>query len=62
MTALELISGSLRLIGVLATKETPPATESADPLLILNQMVDSWNSERPAVFSITKPCLRVELE
>ncbi len=50
MTGLELISSSLRLIGVLVSRETP---SGADELVILNQMIDQWNSARLSVFAIT---------
>ena len=47
----EQIIGALRLIGVLAEGETPSAATSQDALTALNQMIDSWNTERLAVFS-----------
>ena len=50
-TAGELINGSLRLIGVLAEGETPSAETSQDALTAMNQMIDSWNTERLSVFS-----------
>lgn len=50
-TAGETINGSLRLLGVLAEGETPSAETSQDALRAMNQMVDSWNTERLAVFS-----------
>jgi len=43
----------LRLIGVLASGETPSGPENADALVILNQMVDSWNAERLNIFTLT---------
>ena len=50
-TAGDLINGALRLIGQLAEGETPSAETSADALLAMNQMIDSWNIERLSVFS-----------
>ena len=50
-TAGEQINGALRLLGVLAEGETPSAETSQDALMALNQMIDSWNTERLAVFS-----------
>jgi hypothetical protein len=50
-TAAEQINGALRLIGMLAEGETPSAATAQDSLAALNQMVDSWNTERLAVFS-----------
>lgn len=47
----DIINGSLRLLSVLAEGETPSAATSQDALTALNQMIDSWNTERLAVFS-----------
>jgi hypothetical protein len=45
------INRALRLLGVLAEGETPSAATSQDALMALNQMVESWDTERLAVFS-----------
>jgi hypothetical protein len=50
-TAADQINGALRLIGMLAEGEVPSAATSQDALAALNQMIDSWNTERLAVFS-----------
>jgi len=50
-TAGDQINGALRLLGVLAEGETPSAETSQDALTALNQMIDSWNTERLAVFA-----------
>ena len=50
-TAADQINGALRLIGMLAEGETPSAATAQDALAALNQMVDSWNTERLSVFS-----------
>jgi hypothetical protein len=50
-TAGDQINGALRLLGILAEGETPSAATSQDALVALNQMIDSWNTERLAVFS-----------
>jgi len=50
-TAGDLINGSLRLIGVLAEGETPSADTSQDALTAMNQMLQSWNTERLSVYS-----------
>lgn len=47
----DLINGSLRLLGVLAEGETPSAETAQDALAAMNQMIQSWNTERLAVFS-----------
>ena len=49
-TTAEQINRSLRLLGVLAEGETPAASVSQDALIALNQMIDSWNTERLSVF------------
>ena len=50
-TAGEQINRSLRLIGVLAEGEVPSADTANDALVALNQMIDSWSTERLAVYS-----------
>jgi hypothetical protein len=50
-TTADIIYGSLRLIGVLAEGETPSSETAQDALTAMNQMIDSWNTERLAVFS-----------
>jgi hypothetical protein len=50
-TAGDQINAALRLIGMLAEGETPSANTSSDALDALNQMIDSWNTERLSVFS-----------
>ena len=50
-TANDQINGALRLIGMLAEGETPSAATSQDALSAMNQMIDSWSTERLSVFS-----------
>ena len=50
-TAGDQINRALRLIGVLAEGETTSAAVMQDSLMALNQMIDSWNTERLSVFS-----------
>ena len=50
-TAGEQINGALRLIGQLAEGETPSAATSQDALTALNQMIDSWSTERLSVYA-----------
>jgi hypothetical protein len=45
-TASDLIKSSLRLIGVLASGESLPADMAADSLSTLNDMLDSWSTEK----------------
>jgi hypothetical protein len=46
----EQINRALRLLGVLAEGETPSAATSQDALMALNQLIDSWNTERLSTF------------
>lgn len=50
-TAGDLINGALRLLGVIAEGETPSSETSQDALTAFNQMIDSWNTERLAVYA-----------
>ena len=50
-TAGDHINGALRLLGVLAEGETPSAGTSQDALISLNQMIDSWSTEKLATFT-----------
>jgi len=50
-TARDQIIGALRLIGMLAEAEVPSDATAQDALTAMNQMIDSWNTERLAVFS-----------
>jgi len=45
------INRALRLLGILAKGETPSAATSQDALVALNQMIDSWNTERLSIFN-----------
>ena len=50
-TAGSIINGSLRLLGVLAEGEVPSAETSQDALTAMQQMIESWNTERLSVFA-----------
>jgi hypothetical protein len=50
-TAGELIAGALRLIGQLAEGEVPSPESANDALTAMNQMIDSWSTERLSIFS-----------
>jgi hypothetical protein len=50
-TANDQITAALRLIGELAEGETPSAETAQDALAAMNQMIDSWNTERLSIYS-----------
>jgi hypothetical protein len=50
-TVRDLIKGSLRLIGAVASGETPGADEQADALSSLNDMIDSWSTEQLTIYT-----------
>jgi hypothetical protein len=56
-TALDLITGSLRLINVLASGEVPNAVDASDALQVLNDMVSSWKVQKLYIFSSTENIL-----
>jgi len=49
-TAGDQINRALRLLGVLAEGESPSAETSQDALMAMQQMIDSWDTERLSVF------------
>lgn len=50
-TVAELIRGAFRVLGTLASEETPSAAEETDGLTSLNDMLDSWAGERLVLFA-----------
>jgi hypothetical protein len=50
-TAGDIINGALRLIGMLAEGEVPSSETSADALFAMNQMIDSWNTEKLSIYN-----------
>lgn len=52
--AVDVITSALRLINVLASGETPTAAEAADSLVVLQGMLDTWNSERLMIYTIPR--------
>ena len=51
-TPLDIIKGSLRLVGVLQEGETPNSSQSADAFQVLNFILNSWNNQRLMLYSI----------
>jgi hypothetical protein len=50
-TAFDIITSALRLTGVLASDETPSIGDANQGLSVLNDMIDSWNAQRLAIFT-----------
>lgn len=48
-----MIDGALRLIGAIATGETPTTAERDDALARVNTIIDSWNAEPNAIAKST---------
>lgn len=53
-SALDIIKSALRLINVLGSGRNPSASESADALAILNQMIDGWQIDRLMIFTVNR--------
>lgn len=54
MTVQELIYDALRLIGALNVGEGPSSAEHSEDLRALNNMLDTWNTERLNVFRVVR--------
>lgn len=52
MTGQDLLASACRLIGVLSSGETLPNDIASDGLMVLNNMLDSWDADRLTVFAI----------
>jgi len=50
-TANDIINMTLRSLGVLAEGETPSAATSADALMAMNMMIDSWSTEKLSCYT-----------
>lgn len=50
-TAADQINGAMRLLNILDQDDTADATQLANGLTALNQMIDSWNTERLSIYS-----------
>src|ERR1700742_374469 len=49
--ALDLIASALRLINVIAAGEFVPEPMANDALQVLNDMIDSWNTDSLAIYT-----------
>lgn len=54
MTVSDLINSSLRLLGVLASGEVPPAEDQTDAMNSFNMMLDSFSNERLLIYTILR--------
>jgi hypothetical protein len=50
-TAYDLIRSALRLVGVYATGEALQIDDATDSLVVLNDLIDSWNAARLTIFT-----------
>ncbi len=50
MVGIDLINGSLRLLGVLASGEAATSSEANDALVALNDMIDTWSNESLLIY------------
>lgn len=53
-TALDLLTRSLRLLGVVAAGEAPRAEDAQDALTVLNDMLDAWQLEQLLVYGLDR--------
>lgn len=51
-SALEIITKSLKIAGVLGESETPTSQQASDGLVSLNDLIDSWMIDETYVFTI----------
>jgi hypothetical protein len=51
ITALQLITNSMRLLGAVASGESPTADEQTDALQVLNDMLDACNTDQLMIFA-----------
>ena len=49
-TAGDLVKGAMRLIGAIASGETPTSAEMSDGLSVLNEMIKSWSNDNLVVY------------
>lgn len=52
-TALDIITGSAKLLGLLFKSETLAADEASDGLITLNEMLDSWSNDNLITYAYT---------
>lgn len=50
-TAMDIITGALRNINALEAGETPSASDAADALQVLNDLIEAWSIDKLMIFS-----------
>lgn len=58
-TALDTISGALRLLGVIGAGEVPSAEDSSIALTSLNELLEAWSTDNLAVFTLVDQTLAI---
>lgn len=53
-TALDIITRAMKICGALGQNETPTTSEADDGLTTLNDMIDSWNTDRTYIYTVTQ--------
>jgi hypothetical protein len=53
-TVLDIVTGALRELGVLAAGEVPSASDAQDCLTSLNNLIDQFATERLTIFGVTR--------
>lgn len=59
MTANDLITRTLKTIGVLAAGETAQANDADDAFTALNAMIDSWGTQRLTIYTVARTALNL---
>jgi hypothetical protein len=53
-SAYEIITKSMKILGALGQNEVPTSSEADDGLIALNDMLDSWSTDRTFIYTITQ--------
>lgn len=54
MTVQEFINSTLRLLGVIASGESPSTSESDDAFAVLNQLTGNWSAAGAPIYQLTR--------
>lgn len=58
-TALDIITRAYKIAGILGKNETPDSGMAADGMTSLNDMLDSWNTDRTFIYTISTTSITV---